>query len=192
MIARCHTSPPIPARSSRRRAHSPLASPAPASYRELGATPPDEQLEHGSSTWWTRSQALLIGYSSACAGDDLAVDDVDGEYAVLVLDGAEASIEHATGSAIGDGAGSGDRAARFIDGAGHCTRHDHPRARRRNRSVVGCGFRQRRRLRHAGRQRGRASQRGRIHPTVIASASTRCPSTPSRAACWAASSAARR
>ena len=46
----------------------------------------------------TRSQALLIGYSSACAGDDLAVDGIDGEYAVLVLDGAEASIEHTTGS----------------------------------------------------------------------------------------------
>ena len=29
----------------------------------------------------------------------MTVDDVDGEYAVLVLNGAEASIEHATGSA---------------------------------------------------------------------------------------------
>jgi hypothetical protein len=78
----------------------PAGIPRAATYRELGATPPDEQLEHGSSTWWTRSQALLIGYSSACAGDALAVDDVGGEYAVLLLDGAEASIEHATGSAI--------------------------------------------------------------------------------------------
>jgi hypothetical protein len=77
----------------------PAGIPRAATYRELRATPPDEQAEHGSSTWWTRSQALLIGYSAACAGDDLTVDDVDGEYAVLVLDGAEASIEHATGSA---------------------------------------------------------------------------------------------
>ena len=77
----------------------PAGIPRAATYRELGATPPDEQLAQGSSTWWTRSQALLIGYSSACTGDDLTVDDVDGEYAVLVLDGAEVSIEHATGSA---------------------------------------------------------------------------------------------
>ena len=97
MIAACHMSPPIHVRNSRPR-EQPAGIPA-ATYRELGATPPDEQLAQGSSTWWTRSQALLIGYSSACTGDDLTVDDVDGEYAVLVLDGAEVSIEHATGSA---------------------------------------------------------------------------------------------
>jgi hypothetical protein len=77
----------------------PAGVPRPATYRELLATPPEEQLAHGSTTWWTRSQALLIGYTSACPGDELTVADVDGEYAVLVLDGAEASIEHATGSA---------------------------------------------------------------------------------------------
>ena len=73
--------------------------PRPATYRELRSAAPDEQLTHGTATWWTRSQALLIGYSTASAGDELAVDDVDGEYAVLVLDGAQATIEHATGSA---------------------------------------------------------------------------------------------
>jgi hypothetical protein len=77
----------------------PAGVPRAATYRELGTTAPDEQLAHGGSTWWTRSQALLIGYSSTRAGDELTVDDVDGEYAVLVLDGAEAAIEHATGSA---------------------------------------------------------------------------------------------
>ena len=73
--------------------------PRPATYRELRSAAPDEQLTHGTATWWTRSQALLIGYSTASAGDELAVDDVDGEYAVLVLDGAQATIEHTTGSA---------------------------------------------------------------------------------------------
>jgi hypothetical protein len=80
-------------------AAQPAGVPRPATYRELRSAAPDEQLALGTATWWTRSQALLIGYSSASAGDELAVDDVDGEYAVLVLDGAQATIEHATGSA---------------------------------------------------------------------------------------------
>jgi len=77
----------------------PAGIPRAATYRELHVGTPDEQLEHGTATWWTRSQALLIGYSSAYACDALEVDGVDGEYAVLVLDGAEVSIEHETGSA---------------------------------------------------------------------------------------------
>jgi hypothetical protein len=77
----------------------PAGVPRAATYRELGGSRPDEQLPQGTATWWTRSQALLIGYSAARANDELTVDDVGGEYAVLVLDGANASIEHAAGSA---------------------------------------------------------------------------------------------
>jgi hypothetical protein len=80
-------------------AGTPVGVPRAATYRELGTSSPDEQFAHGSATWWTRSQALLIGYSSACADDELSVTDVDGEYAVLVLDGAEATIEHSSGNA---------------------------------------------------------------------------------------------
>jgi len=80
-------------------AGTPVGVPRAATYRELGASSPEEESARGGSTWWTRSQALLIGYSAARAGDELRVDDVDGEYGVLVIDGAEATIEHATGSA---------------------------------------------------------------------------------------------
>ena len=73
--------------------------PRPASYRELLRTPPDEQHPNGSTTWWTRSQAMVIGYTSAIAGDELTLCDIDGEYGVIVLDGAQVSIEHAAGSA---------------------------------------------------------------------------------------------
>ena len=59
----------------------PAGVPRPATYRELSATPPDELLAHGTATWWTRSQALLIGYSSARAGDELTAGDIAGEYA---------------------------------------------------------------------------------------------------------------
>jgi hypothetical protein len=76
----------------------PAGIPRPATYRELGTDPPDERLPHGSATWWTRSQALLIGFTSACAGDELSLDDVAGEHAVLVLDGAVVSIPDGTGS----------------------------------------------------------------------------------------------
>jgi hypothetical protein len=37
---------------------------------------------------------MVIGYTAACAGDDLVADDVGGEYAVLVLSGAQVTIEH--------------------------------------------------------------------------------------------------
>jgi len=59
-------------------AGTPVGIPRAATYRELGHSSPEEQLAHGSTTWWTRSQALLIGYSSARAGDELQVDDVEG------------------------------------------------------------------------------------------------------------------
>ncbi len=37
---------------------------------------------------------MVIGYTAACAGDDLVADDIGGEYAVLVLGGAQVAIEH--------------------------------------------------------------------------------------------------
>src|SRR5215203_5509533 len=80
-------------------AGTPVGVPRAATYRELAASSPEERLANGSTTWWTRSQALLIGYSTACAGDELTVQDVQGEYGVLVIDGAAATIEHASGAA---------------------------------------------------------------------------------------------
>ena len=76
-------------------AGTPVGVPRAATYRELASSPPEERLANGTTTWWTRSQALLIGHSDAHTGDHLAVDDVAGEYGVLVIDGAQATIEHA-------------------------------------------------------------------------------------------------
>jgi len=80
-------------------AGTPVGVPRASTYRELAGSSPEERLANGSTTWWTRSQALLIGYSRACAGDELTVEDVQGEYGVLVIDGAAATISHASGAA---------------------------------------------------------------------------------------------
>ena len=74
--------------------------PRAASYRELHSTPADEEHAAGGRTWWTRSQAMVIGHTDARAGDDLATGHVDGEHAVLVLDGAEVEIDHDTGKEV--------------------------------------------------------------------------------------------
>jgi hypothetical protein len=76
----------------------PTGVPRPATYRELLDTDPDDRQPHGSRTWWTRSQAMLIGYTAASAGDDLTLHGIGGEYITLVLDGAETVVEHATGT----------------------------------------------------------------------------------------------
>ncbi|MGZ7036085.1 MAG: hypothetical protein ACXVIQ_12805, partial [Ilumatobacteraceae bacterium] len=73
---------------------APTGIPRPAQYRELHATGPDEKHANGSATWWTRSQAMVIGSTEAKAGDELATNDVDGEHAVLVLDGAALDVAH--------------------------------------------------------------------------------------------------
>jgi hypothetical protein len=73
------------------------AVPRPASYRELQTAAADEEQPNGSRTWWTRSQALVVGYTQANPADDLVVDGVGGEYVVLVLDGAEVSVDHPSG-----------------------------------------------------------------------------------------------
>ena len=76
--------------------------PRAASCRELGKAAADEDHPHGSRTWWTRSQALVIAYTEARPGDDLVVDGVDGESVVLVLDGAEVSIDDASGDVVSE------------------------------------------------------------------------------------------
>ncbi|HEX2784730.1 MAG TPA: hypothetical protein VHN36_14190 [Ilumatobacteraceae bacterium] len=73
---------------------SPSGIPRPAQYRELHATGPDEKHASGSATWWTRSQAMVIGSTDAQSGDELTTNDVDGEHAVLVLDGAALQVSH--------------------------------------------------------------------------------------------------
>jgi hypothetical protein len=68
--------------------------PRPAQYRELHSTDPDEKHANGSATWWTRSQAMVIGSTDAQPGDELTTNDVGGEHAVLVLDGAALQVTH--------------------------------------------------------------------------------------------------
>jgi hypothetical protein len=72
--------------------------PRAAGYREIDASPADELLPNGSRSWWTRSQAMVIGYTSAQPADDLVVEGVSGEHVVLVLDGAAVRIAHASGA----------------------------------------------------------------------------------------------
>ncbi len=78
--------------------------PRSALVRELDRDPPDEVGTCGSRTWWTRSQALVIGHTDAQPGDELTTG-ADGEYVVLALDGAGVRIEHASGvSLVGEDA----------------------------------------------------------------------------------------
>jgi hypothetical protein len=49
------------------------AVPRPAHYRELDASPADVTAANGSRTWWTRSQAMVVGYTEAQPDDELAV-----------------------------------------------------------------------------------------------------------------------
>jgi hypothetical protein len=68
--------------------------PRPAQYRQLHEVGPDEKHANGGTTWWTRSQAMVIGSTEAKQGDELTTADVDGEHAVLVLDGAALQVNH--------------------------------------------------------------------------------------------------
>ena len=72
---------------------APVGTPRQPTYRELDGTPADEQHPHGSSTWWTRSAAMVIAHTDAHPGDELAVD-TEGEYVVLVLEGAAVTVTH--------------------------------------------------------------------------------------------------
>jgi hypothetical protein len=79
--------------------------PRAAHYRAIQSSSADETHPNGSRTWWTRSQAMVIGFTSAVAGDELVVDAIDGEHVVLVLDGATVRVDHPSGSEdIGDAA----------------------------------------------------------------------------------------
>ncbi len=74
--------------------------PREVSCRELGNSAADEVHTHGSLTWWTRSQSLVVAYTEAQPGDDLVVEGVEGESTMLVLDGAEVSVEHSSGDEV--------------------------------------------------------------------------------------------
>ena len=73
--------------------NSPTGIPRPAQYRELHKSGADEKYDNGSNTWWTRSQAMLIGWTEAQPGDEFTTD-VSGEHGVLVLDGATLQVSH--------------------------------------------------------------------------------------------------
>ena len=53
--------------------NAPAGIPRPAQYRELHEVGPDEKHDNGSNTWWTRSQAMLIGWTEARPGDELTL-----------------------------------------------------------------------------------------------------------------------
>lgn len=73
---------------------APAGIPRPCQYRELAMVSPDEKHASGSLTWWTRSQAMVIGSTEAMTGDELTTSGVDGEHAVLVIDGAAVEVIH--------------------------------------------------------------------------------------------------
>lgn len=73
---------------------APTGIPRPATYRELRTSEPDAAHPQGSRTWWTRSQAMVIGHTDAVAGDTLTTSDVNGEHVLLVLDGAAGWVVH--------------------------------------------------------------------------------------------------
>lgn len=76
----------------------PAGVPRPATYRAFDDLPPDEELPNGSHTWWTRTQALVVAHTFAQTGDVLPASS-DGEYGVIVADGAQVTVEHGTESA---------------------------------------------------------------------------------------------
>ncbi len=67
-----------------------------ASYRELGSVAPDEVGPRGSLSWWTRSQAAVVGYTEATAGEILLVES-NGESVVLAIDGVQFTVSHVSG-----------------------------------------------------------------------------------------------
>src|SRR4051795_7866712 len=71
---------------------APAGIPRSAHYRELHDSAPDEKHDHGSRTWWTRSQAMVIGWTEGEVGDEIATNDVAGEHAVLAIEGATVEI----------------------------------------------------------------------------------------------------
>jgi hypothetical protein len=73
---------------------APSGVPRAATYRELHESAADEEHPHGSRTWWTRSQAIVVGLTEAQPGDELVVDGAGGEHVVLVLDGAAVDVGH--------------------------------------------------------------------------------------------------
>ena len=70
--------------------------PRAATYRELRADDADETHPGGSTTWWTRSQAMVVAHTAAVAGDTLTVDTTS-EHVLLLLDGAAATVSSAAG-----------------------------------------------------------------------------------------------
>jgi hypothetical protein len=72
---------------------APSGIPRPAQYRELHKIGPDEKHDNGSNTWWTRSQAMLIGWTEAQPDDELT-SEVAAEHGVLVFDGATLQVTH--------------------------------------------------------------------------------------------------
>jgi hypothetical protein len=75
---------------------TPTGIPRAATYRQLHDDPADEELAGGGRTWWTQSQAIVIAYSEVLAGDAMTVT-TNGEYGLLVLEGAQVRVDAPTG-----------------------------------------------------------------------------------------------
>src|SRR4029077_21200816 len=73
--------------------NAPSGIPRPAQYRELHEVGPDEKHDNGSNTWWTRSQAMVIGWPEAQPGAELTTSAA-GEHAVIAIDGATLQVSH--------------------------------------------------------------------------------------------------
>lgn len=72
---------------------APSGAARPATYRAFDELPADEDHIHGSRTWWTRTQSMVIAHTEAQTGDVLTATTA-GEYAVLLTEGVAAIVEH--------------------------------------------------------------------------------------------------
>ena len=75
---------------------TPKGVPRPATYREFAHADPDERNAGGGRTWWTRSQAMAIAWTTAIPGDSLMVE-TSSEHVALFLDGARGAVFHPSG-----------------------------------------------------------------------------------------------
>jgi hypothetical protein len=58
----------------------------PAQYFEFGDLPPDDTSVSGATTWWTRSQSIVVAFTKADSGAVLERSGQPDEYVVLVVD----------------------------------------------------------------------------------------------------------
>ena len=140
---------------------------------------PTRSTPTAAHTWWTRSQAMVIGWTEAQPGDELD------QRCRRRARGAGARRRHAAGDPrwpgrLGRRAGRRHRAAGVVEPADHVGRHGDPGDRRRHGSGVGRPLCERERVRSERRQRRRVRTVARParrspHPCLPDSPTTRSP-----------------